>query len=134
MLDNNDLLKISNLLEENNKKNNKLLKEEIVGEIVGAVNDGFTEMQKQLDGMEGKITGMDGKIGGMEGRLGKLQKDMELRPTLSQIMNWGDNKIVNLELRTDKLDYLHLKELDNLPPAPEISQALMEHGFKKKTV
>ena len=80
-------------------------------EMISIVNDGFTEMQKGFDG---------------------LREDIKLRPTMKQIMNWGDNKIVALELDMDKVKYIHQEELDKLPPQAEISRTLIDRGFKAK--
>lgn len=131
MLDNKDLQSISKLLDkkldtkfdqkfkEQDTKLDRRFKDQDskldkkFDEVLTAVSDGFTEMQKEFDA---------------------LKEEVKLRPTLEHIMNWGDEKIVAIEVRTDKLDYLHINELDNLPPQPEISQALVEHGLKKKTV
>lgn len=61
-----------------------------------------------------------------------MQKEIELRPTKTEIFSWADRRIVDLELKAARHDYLHINELDKLPPQPEISRALIERGLKKK--
>lgn len=123
MLEEKDFLTIGSLLDQKLKKNNKILKDEIVDEITGVVNDAFGEFEgkvnKRVDGLEDKITELDKKV--------------DLRPTLNQIMNWGDKKIVALELAMDKVKYLHQEEFNKLPPQAEISRRLVECGLKEKT-
>lgn len=46
------------------------------------------------------------------------------------MFNWADNRFVDLELAKDMHDYLHINDLDKLPAPLEISQALIERGFK----
>ena len=127
MLEEQDLKQIGKLL----KENNKTLKDEIVTEVTGVVNDAFSEFEgkinKRVDGLENKITELDEKVTAMD-------RKIELRPTLNQIMSWGDKKIVALELDMDKVKYLHQEEFDKLPPQANISRALIERGLKLKDV
>lgn len=136
MLEQKDLQSIGNLIDEKLTKNNKVLKDEIADEITTVVNTAFNEFEgninKRVDGLEGKIISLDEKVGELDKKVDELDKKVELRPTLEHIMNWGDKKIVSIELDMDKLKYLHLKEFKNLPPQPEISRVLAEDDLKKK--
>ena len=91
-------------------------------EMATLVDNGFTDMQKEFDGLKAEL----------KGEINGVKEEIKLRPTLNQIMSWGDKKIVELELRADRHDYLHINELDKLPPQAEISRALVEKGFKQK--
>ncbi|MDO8667817.1 MAG: hypothetical protein Q7K35_01830 [bacterium] len=91
-----------------------------------------------IDELAGIIKGEFDKVGGrfdkVEGRLGNLEREIKLRPTKTEMFGWADRRIVDLELRADRHDYLHINELEKLPPQPEISRALVERGLKEKTV
>jgi hypothetical protein len=112
MLEQEDIKAIGQLLDEKLKVNNKTLKDEIVAEIGAAVNAGFNDMEAKFE---------------------VLQEEMAKRPTRNEIFDWADRRIDDLELRADRHDFLHINELDNLPPQGQISQALLERGFKKAT-
>lgn len=131
MLEEQDLKQIGKLLKENNKTLKDEIVTEIVTEVTGAVSDAFSEFEgkinKRVDGLEGKIIELDKKVVEMD-------RKIELRPTLNQIMSWGDKKIVSLELDMDKMKYIHQDELDKLPPQEEISRVLVERGYKVKEV
>jgi len=99
------------MLEEKDLQSIGKLLDKKLDEVISSVNDGFTGVQRELD---------------------IIKEDVKLRPTLQQIMNWGDKKIVALELDVDKVKYLHLKEFKNLPSQPEISRVLVEHDLKSK--
>ena len=120
MLEQKDLHSIGELLDKKLKTQEESITKKFdnkLDEVLGAVNDGFTDMQKEFDGVKEELSG--------------VKEEVKLRPTLKQIMNWGDKKIVELELKTDRHDYLHINELDKLPPQAEISRALVERGLKK---
>ena len=118
MLEEKDFQAIGKLLDEKFKENNKILKDEIVAEIGAATSQAFSAVEARIDKIDVKVD--------------KLGEEMAKRPTLNQIMNWGDEKIVALELDMDKVKYLHLKDFKNLPPQPEISRVLVEHDLKLK--
>ncbi|MDO8667702.1 MAG: hypothetical protein Q7K35_01230 [bacterium] len=131
MLEEKDLQSIGELIDKRLgvklKENNKVLEDGIIkkfdkkfDEILGAVNDGFTGMQKEFDGLRGELNG--------------VKEDIKLRPTKKEIFEWADRRIVDLELAKDRHDFMHINELGKLPPQPEISRALVERGFKRKTV
>lgn len=121
MLDQRDLQSIGELLDkklddrfkiQEEKFDKKLEKkiDEKFDDMAVLVNKGFTGVQEQIDG---------------------LKKEIKLRPTKAEIFAWADKRIVELELAKDRHDYLHINELDKLPPQPEISRILAEKGFKK---
>lgn len=85
------------------------LKDEIVVEIGGAISEALTEIEAKIE---------------------KINEELAKRPTKEEIFSWADNRLVPLELARDRHDYLHINELDQLPPPAEISRALMARGFK----
>ena len=116
MLEQNDLQAIGILLDQRFKVQDKKFDKKLdqrFDEMISAVNDGFTGMQGEIDG---------------------LKKEMTKRPTKAEIFGWADERIVDLELAKDRHDFMHLNELDKLPPQAEISRALAERGFKRKIV
>jgi len=115
MLEQKDLQSIGELLD----KKLKTQKDEIVAEIGEVTGEAFSEVESKLIKLETKVD--------------NLSKEMANRPTKTEIFDWADERIVDLELSTDRHDYLHINELDKLPPQPEISRALAERGLKKKT-
>ncbi len=128
MLEQKDLQSIGELLDKKlderfNVQEGKITQK--FDEMVGIVNDGFTEMQKGFDGLKEEFNGVKGGLSG-------IKEDIKLRPTLNQIMSWGDKKIVELELRADRHDFMHIDKLDKLPPPAEINRSLIERGFKVK--
>lgn len=114
MLAQKDLQSIGELLD---KKLNTQ-KDEIVAEIGEVTGEAFSEVESKLDKIETKVN--------------NLSKEMSDRPTKTEIFNWADKRIVDLELKADRHDYLHIGELDKLPPQPKISRALAERGLKTK--
>jgi hypothetical protein len=98
------------MLEEKDFKKIGELLDAKLDEMAVTVNKGFTGMQKEING---------------------VKEEIKLRPTMDQIMNWGDKKIVSLELDMDKVKYFHQNEFSKLPPQSEISRALAEKGLKK---
>lgn len=106
MLEQKDLQSIGELLDKKLDERFKIQGEEFeekLEEMAALVNKGFTDMQKEI----------------------------ELRPTKKEIFEWADGRLLDLELRADRHDYLHIGELDKLPPPAEISRLLVEKGFKK---
>ena len=142
MLEEQDFQTIGKLFDEKLDKKFEVQEEKITSkfnEMVGIVNDGFTDMQKEFDGLKGEFNGVKeefkgvgGELNGIKWELNGIKEDIKLRPTLNQIMSWGDKKIISLELDMDKVKYLHQKELSELPSPAEISQVLAEKGFKRK--
>lgn len=118
MLEEKDFQSIGKLLDEKFKENNKILKDEIVAEIGAATSQAFSAVEARIDKIDVKVD--------------KLGEEMAKRPTLNQIMSWGDKIIVPLRLDIDKLKYLHLKDFKNLPPQQKISRILIEHDLKLK--
>jgi len=134
MLEQKDLHSIGELLDKKLKTQEESITKKFdnkLDEVLGAVNDGFTDMQKEFDGVKEELSGVKEELSGVKEELSGVKEEVKLRPTLKQIMNWGDKKIVELELKTDRHDYLHINELDKLPPQAEISRALVERGLKK---
>lgn len=104
-----------------------------IDELAGLIKNEFDKVEGSLVNLKQEIklrptkTDFDEKING-------LKKEIELRPTKKEMFGWADERITDLELRADRHDYLHINELDKLPPQPEISRALVERGFKEKAV
>ena len=96
MLEQKDLQSIGELLD----KKLKTQKDEIVSEIGEAAGEAFSEVES--------------KLGKLETKVDNLSKEMANRPTKTEISSWADRRIVDLELRADRYDYLHLNELDKL--------------------
>ena len=129
MLEEKDLQSIGELLD----KKLKTQKDEIVAEIGSATSEAFSAVEAKIDGIQSDVVGLKSDVAGLKSEVVGLKKDIALRPTLNQIMSWGDKKIVELELDMDKVKYLHQKEFDKLPPPAEISRVLVERGLKRKT-
>jgi hypothetical protein len=145
MLEAKDLQSIGELIDKKLgvklKENNIALEDGIIAkfdkkfdEMLVVVNDGFTGMQKGFDGLRGEFNDVKGELNEVKVELKVIKEDIKLRPTLGQIMDWGDKKIVALELDMDKVRYLHQDEFEKLPPQREINRALVERGFKEKVV
>jgi chromosome segregation ATPase len=145
MLDKQDLQAISQLLDERfesqderfNKKldqkfkeNNKLLKDEIVAEIGTAVNAGFNDLEAKICGLQEDVSGLKKDVSGLKKDVGWLKDEMAKRPTRNEIFGWADKRIDELELRADRMDYLHIEDLDKIPPQIEISKTLAARGLK----
>lgn len=111
MLEQQDLQAIGTLLDQKFKENNKSLKDEIIAEIGEVFGESF---------------------GSLEARMDKLEEELAKRPTMDQIFSWADKRILELELRADRHDFMHIDELDKLPSQLEISKTLIERGFKVK--
>ncbi len=110
----------------------KALEEKIIplfDEVYAYINKGFADIQKQFDDLYVFVNeGFDG----VQAQLDGLKAEMAKRPTRDEIFAWTDRHIIELELAKDRHDYLHINELDKLPSQSEISQALMEKGYKKR--
>ena len=129
MLDQQDLKAISGLLDEKFKENNQKLKEEIVDEVGTLVNVAFAEHEASDNE---KFEGIDKKFESIDKTLKELKDEIAKRPTRNDFSKWADGNIVDLQLRADRIDYIHMDDLDKLPSQPEISQALLARGLKKK--
>jgi hypothetical protein len=110
MLEQQDLQAIGVLLDQKLKVQSEQFDEKL-GEVLSAVNDGFTEMQGQFNELKGEVA---------------------KRPTKDEVFGWADRRIVDLEIGKERHDYLHIDELDKLPPPAEINRTLIERGFKQK--
>ena len=114
MLEQKDLQSIGELLDKKLKTQEQNITQKFDGkldEAINIINKGFTDMQKEING---------------------VKEEVKLRPTKTEIFNWADKRLIDLELKADRHDYLHINELDKLPPQSEISRALIEQGLKKK--
>jgi hypothetical protein len=147
MLDNNDIQQISKLLDEKFKerdkllderfeKNNKILVDDIMvkvdarfDEVLGIMNDSFTDMEVRMDGFKQEISG---KVDKIEAELGIVKVELEKKPNKSDMFSWGDKQILPVKFDVDRLKYIHLKEIKKLPPQYEISQALADNDLKEK--
>jgi hypothetical protein len=110
----------------------KALEEKIIplfDEVYVYINKGFADIQKQFDDIYAFVN--EG-FTGVQAQLDELKVEMAKRPTRDEIFTWTDRHIIELELAKDRHDYLHINELDKLPSQSEISQALMEKGYKKR--
>lgn len=114
-----DLQQISSLLNERFKENNKILKKEIVKEVVDEVgvitNQAFGEFEERMDK-----------------KFDRVNRELAKRPTKKEMFGWADRKIVPLEIDMDKVKYLHLDKWNKLPPTIEISRTLVENKLKKR--
>lgn len=111
--------------------------DEKIGEVLVAVNEGFNGMQEQINGIHEQIGDIHEQIGdiheqmgGMKEQINDLHEEMLKRPTRDEVFSWADRRIVDLEIAKDRHNFLHIKELKNLPSASEISRALVEQGVK----
>lgn len=104
--------------------------DEKIGEVLVAVNEGFNGMQEQINGIHEQIGDIHEQMGGMKEQINDLHEEMLKRPTRDEVFSWTDRRIVDLEIAKDRHDFLHIKELKNLPSASEISRALVEQGVK----
>ena len=50
-------------------------------------------------------------------------------PDINQIMSWADRQVVPVQRDNERLKFLHLDELKNLPSSLEISRRLIEEGL-----
>jgi len=90
-LEQKDLQAIGTLLNEKLK-----VHEEKLNEVINIVNDGFTGMQEQIDG---------------------LKQEMAKRPTRNEIFGWADRRIDDLELRADRNDFMHYRRVGEVATA-----------------
>lgn len=106
MLDEKDLQAIGKLLD---KQSDKF--DEKFDDLLSVVNEGFTGIQEQIT---------------------ELKEEMAKRPTKTEVFGWADKRLIDLEIRKERHDYLHINELDKLPSPSEINRTLIERGFKQK--
>ena len=83
-------------------------------EVLDAVNKGFTHVQTQIQGLDGKIHSLDGKIQGLDGKIQGLEVKVQ----------GLDGKIQGLDKKIDGVEKRLEKKID----------VLTEHidGFAKK--
>ena len=68
---------------------------------------------------------MESRFTGLEKRMDKMEAEIQKRPTREEIFRWADERIVNLELRADNIDYLHITELKTIPAPIEVRKVLV---------
>jgi hypothetical protein len=112
--DNNaDLRKeFSELLQESNKDLKKELTETIVSEIGEIVNTAFSEFEEKT-----------------ARRFDKIDEDLAQKPSLREINAWADSNLIPFQRDVEKLKYLHIKELKDIPDNLTVSSALIDEGL-----
>lgn len=140
--DNITLKQISDLLDEKLKENNKVIRNEINAAIevmnknlrisAEVIEKGIEAInKKQKDRIVIDLREIiERAFDRIEARTNTVQEEVEKRPTKNEIFQWADKKIDDIDLKVDRLDYLHIKELKNLPAQYEISHALVEADLK----
>jgi hypothetical protein len=121
MLEEKDLRAISALLKEELKTTENRLTEQFdekIAEVLSAVNEGFSGLQEQINEIKTDTT--------------DLKDEMTKRPTRDEMFSWADRRITDLEIAKERHDYMHMKELKDLPTPAEINKTLIEQGFKQK--
>ena len=150
-----DLLQISNLLDEKLGENNK--------EVFFVMDKKFKENNKKIfekiDGVSGKIDGVKKLLKKEFNWLGKstkkgfdevdkgfnkvdkgfnkvdkgfdrIDKTLDKKADKSTLLNWADNRILELALDRDKVKYLHVKEWKKLPSIREINNVLIKEKLR----
>lgn len=74
--------------------------ETTLDDVLEAVNAGFTQVQVQIHGLDGRVQGLEGRMDKLEGRMGKLEDRMG---NLEHKVESLDRKIdtVKVELKAD---------------------------------
>jgi hypothetical protein len=117
-----DLKQIGELLD--SKLEEKLGK--AVSEIASMVNVAFTEFEEKTTQQFDKIID---RIDGMEQRLDKIDEELSHKPALHEINAWADGNLIPFQRDVEKLKYLHIKELKDIPDNLTISSALIDEGL-----
>ena len=108
----NDLKEISNLLDQKFKENNKKIFE-------------------KMDEMEEKImVSTQKEFNIFSKRFDEINKILENKVDKNTLLDWADNRILDLELDRDKAKFLHIEKWKNLPSAQKINNALIKEGIK----
>lgn len=119
--DNNKDLRreVGELLSENSADLRKELSEVIdvkldkaVSEIAGMVNVAFTEFEEKT-----------------ARRFDKIDEDLAQKPSLREINAWADSNLIPFQRDVEKLKYLHIKELKDIPDNLTVSSALIDEGL-----
>jgi transcriptional regulator of heat shock response len=130
-----DLQQISNLLnqklDQKFKENNKKIFKKING-VDEKVEKLLTTVKEEFDKNTEQHNEVDKRFNEVDKRFNKVDEELKKKATSQQVLSWGDDKIVALELDMDKVKYIHLDEWEKLPPTVEISKTLVEHKLKKK--
>ena len=117
-MDQQDLQQISDLMDQKFEENNKILKKEIVKDVNDKIEEAMLINKEEFE-----------RVGK---RFDEVDEELKKKATAQQVLSWGDNKVVALEIDMDKVKYIHRDEWDKLPPTIEIRKALAEKGLKKK--
>lgn len=106
-----DLKQIGELLDEKLDK--------AISEIASAMNMAFAEHEEKNNERFDKI----------EQRFDKIDAELANKPSLGQINAWADNNLIPFQRDVEKLKFLSIKKLKNLPDNLTISSALIEEGL-----
>jgi hypothetical protein len=107
-----DLQQIKKIVDESLRANNEILRKEIQEseeKITSAVNDGFTEIQVEID---------------------SIKEELKKKANEATVLSWGDERITPIKLDVDRLKYLHKDKWKGLPDSGTISRVLVEEGIK----
>jgi hypothetical protein len=135
MLDKNDIQAIGQLFDEKLKAQKEEIINEItteIGEVISVVNESFSVVESKIGNLDGRIGNLEGRIDNLENKVDKLGEEIEKRPTRNEVFGWADRRIVDLEIASERHDFLHINELEKLPSPAEINKTLIERGLKQK--
>ncbi|MFH1523166.1 MAG: hypothetical protein ABIE43_05120 [Patescibacteria group bacterium] len=103
----NSVNKFANIVTDLTRTVNKLA--ETVNNLVLSTKEAFDAVDKRFDAVDDELA---------------------KRPTKTEIFNWADKRIHNIELEVDRAKYIHADEWNKLPPQGDISRKLVEKGLK----
>jgi hypothetical protein len=98
----------------------------------------FKKNKEDMDAMEERImistqeefSVINDRFNKVDQRFNKIDKTLETKANESTLLDWADNRILELELNSNKVKYLHIKEWKGLPSASKIKEALIKEGLE----
>ncbi|MEI7498545.1 MAG: hypothetical protein WCK11_04685 [Candidatus Falkowbacteria bacterium] len=125
-----DLLdkKFDEKLEQQNKQIFSRI-DEMEERIMTLTKQEFDTVYERLNTIEEKFDTIDESFEAVTQQFDRVEQQISALPTTSQIFNWGDQQIVPMGRMLDKLKFLHIDELKNLPSNLEISQRLVDEDL-----
>ena len=101
---------INKSIKENNKKIFKKI-DDSAESIAINTNESFDElegkMNKRFDGIDERFDGVDDRLDGIDKSLDGIDKRLEQKADRNTLLNWADDRILELELDRNKVKYFH---------------------------
>ncbi len=107
-------------------ENNQVLKDDIITELGGVISTAFTEHEENnkeyFDAIESQFveTGR---------RFDKIENTLADQPTRADVQKWADENVIPYQKDVDRLKFLNIKALKNVPDNITIREQLVEEGL-----